>query len=87
MVIQRDTKVRVWGWADAHEKIKIRFRGRSLSTTAKDDGTWQVWMPATRAGGPYTMTITGRDTTITINDILVGDVWLCAGARRGDEEV
>lgn len=79
MVIQRDTKVRVWGWADAHEKIKIRFRGRSLSTTAKDDGTWQVWMPATRAGGPYTMTITGRDTTITINDILVGDVWLCAG--------
>jgi sialate O-acetylesterase len=79
MVIQRDTKVRIWGWADANEKIRIRFRGRSLSTTANAEGEWQVWMPATRAGGPYNMTITGRDTTITIRDILVGDVWLCSG--------
>ncbi|MFO7257901.1 MAG: sialate O-acetylesterase [Bacteroidota bacterium] len=79
MVIQRDTKVRLWGWADANERIRIKFRGRSLSTTAKSDGSWEVWMPATSAGGPYTMVITGRDTTITLRDILVGDVWLCSG--------
>lgn len=79
MVIQRDTRVKLWGWADAHEKVKIKFRGKSLSATADADGAWQVMMPATKAGGPHTMTITGRDTTITIRDILVGDVWLCAG--------
>src|SRR5690606_16817264 len=79
MVIQRDTKVKIWGWADAHEKIRVKFRGRSFSTTSNADGTWHVWMPATRAGGPYTMTISSRDTTITLRAILVGDVWLCSG--------
>src|SRR5690606_17572017 len=79
MVLQRDTKVKIWGWADANEKVRIRFKGKSYSTTANADGSWLVWLPASRAGGPHTMTIAGKDNTIILENILVGDVWLCAG--------
>lgn len=79
MVIQRDTKVKVWGWADANEKIRVRFRGKSYTATADADGTWLVLLPPSKAGGPYIMDIKGKDNSITLKNILVGDVWLCAG--------
>lgn len=79
MVIQRDKKVKIWGWADANEKVSVRFRGRSYAATANGDGSWYLWLPAYKAGGPYSMRIAGKNDTITIENILIGDVWLCAG--------
>src|SRR5690606_13900110 len=79
MVIQRDTKVKIWGWADANEKIKIKFKGKNYATTTSADGKWVVWLPPTHAGGPYSMDITGNNTSLKVMNIMVGDVWVCAG--------
>lgn len=78
MVLQRDTKVKIWGWAGKNEKVNIKFKGKTYRTKADADGNWSVWLAPMKAGGPYTMNIAGSNK-ITINDILIGDVWLCSG--------
>src|SRR5690606_16567325 len=79
MVIQRDTKLKIWGWADAQEKVMLTFKGKKYKATTGADGKWAVWLPATKAGGPYTMEIKGADNSIAVKNILVGDVWYSAG--------
>ena len=78
MILQRDTKLPVWGWADANEKITITFNGKKYKTAASADGKWNVELPKMKAGGPYNMTVSGTNT-IEVKDILIGDVWLCSG--------
>jgi sialate O-acetylesterase len=78
MVIQRDSELKIWGWAGAGEQVKVQFKGKSYETQTGSDGKWFVWLPPMKAGGPYTMEITASNK-IVINNILVGDVWICAG--------
>jgi len=78
MVLQRDQKINVWGWASKGEKISMKFNGRSYRTTTGNDGKWRLQLSPTPAGGPYTMDITGTNR-ISLHDILVGDVWVCSG--------
>lgn len=78
MVLQRDTKLNIWGWASAGEKVTLRFQNKTYKATAGKDGKWNIVLPAMKAGGPYTMEIKGSNE-ISINDILIGDVWLCSG--------
>jgi len=78
MVLQRDTKVKIWGWAAPGEKVSVSFNGKKGSATTAANGKWLVNLPAMTAGGPYTMTIKGSNT-ITLSDILLGDVWFCSG--------
>jgi len=78
MVLQRETNVKIWGWASADEKIVIQFIGSTYHTTANSNGEWEVMLPELKAGGPYVMQINASNST-TINDILVGDVWVCSG--------
>jgi sialate O-acetylesterase len=78
MVLQRDTNVKIWGWASASEKIAIQFIGSTYHTTANSNGEWEVMLPELKPGGPYVMQINASNST-TINDILVGDVWVCSG--------
>ncbi|WP_094546029.1 sialate O-acetylesterase [Petroclostridium xylanilyticum] len=78
MVLQRDARVKIWGWAGAGEKVTIHFIDREYSTTTDADGKWMVMLPALEAGGPYKMEIKGSNT-ITLNNILIGDVWVCSG--------
>jgi sialate O-acetylesterase len=78
MVLQRDAELKLWGWASEGEKITIRFRGNTYTGRTQQDGTWEVLLPPQAAGGPYDMMITAG-TTITLRDILVGEVWLCSG--------
>jgi len=78
MVLQRDTKVRIWGWSEPEEKVIVRFNGQQTLTTGAPDGTWSVTLKPMRAGGPYDMTISGRNT-IKIKDVLVGEVWVASG--------
>ena len=78
MVLQRNSRIVVWGWASADEKISVSFNGKQRKTTATSTGDWSVELPEMKAGGPYTMKISGKNI-LEIRDILIGDVWLCAG--------
>lgn len=78
MVLQRDTPLKIWGWSSPGEKVKVSFNGNIVRCIAGPDGKWLVKLPATKAGGPFKMQFTGRNS-IVLKDILVGDVWLCAG--------
>ncbi|QKG56571.1 sialate O-acetylesterase [Hymenobacter sp. BRD128] len=78
MVLQREAPVRIWGWAKAGEAVSVAFQGKTYRTTASPAGQWQVQLPALKAGGPYEMTIDASNHLV-LKDILVGDVWFCAG--------
>ena len=78
MVLQRDAKLTLWGWAAVGEKVSCRFINKTYTTTAGADSTWTISLPALKAGGPYDMEITGSNR-ILIKNILVGDVWVCSG--------
>ena len=78
MILQRDTKLKIWGWATKGEVVKIKFNGKSAKAKTTGDGKWMALLPAMKAGGPYTMEITGKNK-ITLKDILIGDVWFCSG--------
>jgi sialate O-acetylesterase len=78
MVLQRDDNIKIWGWASAGEKISVSFIKTFYNATANNNGEWEVILPPMKAGGPYEMTITGSNT-ITVKDILIGDVWVCSG--------
>ncbi|QCR23907.1 sialate O-acetylesterase [Pontibacter sp. SGAir0037] len=78
MVLQRNTKTKVWGWASPGEKVAVAFKGKTYRTTTGQNGKWSVTLPATPAGGPYMIDIKGSNQ-LTIKDVLVGDVYLCSG--------
>ncbi len=78
MVLQRDTDVKIWGWADPNEKITISFNNKTYDTAAGADGKWEVIFSNLKAGGPYTIDINASNH-ITITNVLVGDVWVCSG--------
>ncbi|MGB6742503.1 MAG: sialate O-acetylesterase [Terracidiphilus sp.] len=88
MVIQRDLPVHVWGMAAPGEQVGVHFRGELESTTANELGRWSLYMKPGAAGGPFQMTITGAVGAsnalglfqgITLDDVLVGDVWVASG--------
>ena len=78
MVLQRDAKIKIWGWAAPGEKVKIKFNRHNFTITASANGQWSAILPAMKAGGPFAMDINAK-THIIINDILIGDVWFCSG--------
>ncbi len=80
MVLQRGREVRVFGTAKPGEKVSVRFRGTTRKAAADAAGRFEVILPATRAGGPFVLTVRGSSGRgRTLKDILVGDVWLCSG--------
>lgn len=83
MVLQRDSKVAIWGWADTGEKVTVRgswnwFWNSGVSSVADKDGKWQVMLKTAGAGGPYTVTVKGKNH-IKLKDVLLGEVWVCSG--------
>jgi len=76
-VLQRDIKIPVWGIANDGEKVTVKFNGQEVSTTAKG-GNWRVDLAPVKAGGPFELTIAGENT-ITLKNILVGEVWIASG--------
>lgn len=78
MVIQRNEPVHVWGDASAGEKVTVTFREKQKVTTADTLGRWSVQLPPGEAGGPFDLVIKGENT-ITLSDVLVGDVWIASG--------
>jgi sialate O-acetylesterase len=78
MVIQRNANVKIWGWADPAETISVRFIDSTYVTTANEKGEWSIVLRQYMAGGPYIMEIHANND-ISVNDILIGDVWVCSG--------
>ncbi len=79
MVLQREKPLEIWGWADPGERVQVAFEGQLLKTKADAQGAWSVTLKAMPHGGPYTLVISGQKNTITLEDILLGDVWVCSG--------
>lgn len=77
MVLQQGMSVAVWGWADDGEVVTVTFRGHKVKTTAQN-GKWMVRLRKLKAGGPDTLTVEGKNS-ITLKNVLVGEVWLCSG--------
>jgi sialate O-acetylesterase len=78
MVLQRGIPIPVWGWAAKGEQVTVQFNKQSKTTTAGDDGKWRVNLDAEKEGGPYQLLIKGGNT-VTLRNVLVGDVWICSG--------
>jgi hypothetical protein len=78
MVLQREAKVPVWGWADPGEEVTVRIAGQQQTTKADGDGKWTTTLEKLTATGPQTMTVKGNNE-ITIRDVLIGEVWLASG--------
>ena len=78
MVLQREGKAPLWGTAEAGEKVTVRFRDQEQQTTADAQGSWRVELNGLKVVGPGELTITGKNT-ITLTDVLVGEVWVGSG--------
>lgn len=79
MVLQRDQKDKVWGKANPGDALTVTIAGQEKSTKAGDDGTWSVLLDPMPAGGPHTLVVKGPENTVTFDDVLVGEVWICSG--------
>jgi sialate O-acetylesterase len=77
-VLQGGMTVPVWGTADPGEKVTVKFAGQTRSATAGADGKWMVKLAKLKPGGPLEMTIAGKNS-ITVKDVLVGEVWVGSG--------
>lgn len=80
MVLQRDVEIPVWGWADPGEEVTVSVSWHRMDWAVKadNDGKWTFRMTPPAIGGPYQITLKGANT-ITIENILVGEVWVCSG--------
>jgi sialate O-acetylesterase len=78
MVLQRGMKIPVWGTADPGERLTITLGDQIQDAVAAADGTWKTALKPMEAGGPYTLVASGSDK-VTVNDVLIGEVWLFAG--------
>lgn len=78
MVLQRDQANRVWGRAAEGEKITVKIADQSHATAADADGNWHVSLDPLPAGGPLELTVKGSNE-IKLQDVLVGEVWICSG--------
>ncbi len=79
MVLQRDKPLPVWGWAEPGEEVAVQIAGQPpVATKATAAGEWRVTLPAMPAGGPFTVTIKGKNA-IVLEDVLVGEVWIGSG--------
>lgn len=81
MVIQRDTAVTVWGWAEPGCKVTVRpsWTRKKYSAVADEAGNWKVGIETPPAGGPHTIRISGGGNEIILDDVMSGEVWLCTG--------
>ena len=80
VVLQRDKPINVWGEAQPRESLSVSLNGRTVSAQADERGRWHATLPAVPAGGPHELAVRAQSgQSQTVNDVLVGDVWLCSG--------
>ena len=78
MVLQSDVAVPVWGWAEAGEQVTVSIAGQTKTATADASGAWSLKLDPLKAGEALTLTVKGKNS-ITVQDVVAGEVWLCSG--------
>jgi sialate O-acetylesterase len=78
LMLQRDAPAVLWGWAAPGEPVSLTFQKSTCKTVADGSGRWEIRLPPQPAGGPHSLTIRASNT-VTISNVLFGDVWLCSG--------
>ena len=78
MVVQQKMPIRVWGWTNPGQDVTVEMGGKSVSGKANAEGRFDVSLPELPAGGPHVLTIRA-DETRSLQDVLVGEVWICSG--------
>lgn len=81
MVLQRDRPVKISGNCPAGESVKVTIGSSSVCAVANEKGEWVATLPAMKAGGPYAVTVEGKDdkSKVIFSDVLIGEVWICSG--------
>ena len=75
MVLQRESDVKIWGFADDGTSLNMEFCGKEYTAAADNEGEFVFNIRTNEAGGPFSMKICSGEDTLTINDILIGDVY------------
>jgi sialate O-acetylesterase len=78
LVLQRNCPIPVWGWAAPGSAVSVTLAGQTARATVDDAGRWMAVLPALPAGGPYELVVSGSDT-LRLQDVLIGEVWVCSG--------
>lgn len=78
MVLQQGVPVPVWGWADDGEEVTVKFRGQTVKAKTHNL-KWSVNLRSLTAGGPDALTISTKTKTVTLENVMVGEVWVCSG--------
>lgn len=80
MVLQQHSEAAIWGWADAGEEVTVQagWSGRKATTKTDAEGKWTLKVATPKAGGPHKLVISGKNM-ITLENILIGEVWVCSG--------
>ena len=82
MVLQRNSTVAVWGFSDPGENIRVCgswSSGDTVRAKATNDGHWRVDIKTGDAGGPFELNVLGASQKVTLQDVLLGEVWICSG--------
>ena len=79
MVIQTGQRVPVWGWADPHETVRVRFAGKRGQAVADAAGRWRVELSPIETQGPHKLIVSGSGSRVVCENVLCGLVWLCSG--------
>ncbi|MDD2552009.1 MAG: sialate O-acetylesterase [Dysgonamonadaceae bacterium] len=89
MVLQRNTTIKLWGWADAKEKITIKtsWINQEMSVEANNNGTWHIEVKTNNSKEPQTIKIKSNASDITLENILFGEVWLCSGQSNMQQPI
>ncbi|MFA6471545.1 MAG: sialate O-acetylesterase [Candidatus Latescibacterota bacterium] len=86
MVLQRDIPVPIWGWADPGEKVRVVLGSQDKTVTADRSGAWMVKLSPLSAGGPFELTISGKNT-VKLTNVMAGEVWVCSGQSNMEMRV
>lgn len=80
MVLQQQSNCKLWGWCEPNEKIYITgsWNNQTDSVVGTHDANWSLTIPTPAAGGPYTLTLKGRNTVV-LENVMIGEVWICSG--------
>jgi len=86
MVLQKGMENPIWGWADKNESVSVSLNGKTVKTKAGKDGKWIAKLPAMEYGGPYTLSLKGKNT-VELTNIMIGEVWVCSGQSNMEFQV